>query len=131
MKRSACRSTAAWQILPVKPNLETIRAEFTDRFGQPDEGLENLLWQLKIKLKAEHCGLASITVESNHLVLRYPQLPEGIKERDLADIGINFRRGKNAYWIQITDRIDWKSNLENALQNLENQNIKKAEIDGF
>jgi transcription-repair coupling factor (superfamily II helicase) len=112
-------------------DLETIRAEFTDRFGQPDEGLENLLWQLKIKLKAEHCGLASITVESNHLVLRYPQLPEEIKERDLADIGINFRRGKNAYWIQITDRFDWKTNLENALQNLENQIFKKAGIDGF
>jgi hypothetical protein len=86
---------------------------------------------LKIKLKAEHSGLASITVESNHLVLRYPQLPEGIKERDLADIGINFRRGKNAYWIQITNRTDWKSNLENALQNLEDQENKKVENDGF
>jgi transcription-repair coupling factor (superfamily II helicase) len=112
-------------------DLETIRAEFTDRFGQPDEGLENLLWQLKIKLKAEHSGLASITVESNHLVLRYPQLPEGIKERDLPDIGINFRRGKNAYWIQITDRFDWKTSLENALLNLENQNLEKVETDGF
>jgi len=101
--------------------LDTIRSEFTDRFGKPDEGLENLLWQLKIKLKAEHVGLASITVESNHLVLHYPQLPEGVKERDLENIGINFRRGKNAYWIQITDRIEWRSNLENALQNLNNQ----------
>jgi transcription-repair coupling factor (superfamily II helicase) len=111
--------------------LEKIRAEFTDRFGQPDEGLENLLWQLKIKLKAEQCGLASITVESNHLVLRYPQLPEGIKERDLPDIGINFRRGKNAYWIQITDRFDWKTSLEIALQNLEKQYLLKVESDGF
>ncbi len=107
--------------------LETIRTEFTDRFGPPDEGLDNLLWQLKIKLKAESCRLASITVESNNLVLRYPQLPEGIKERDLLDIGTNFRRGKNAYWIQLTDKVDWRSNLENALQKLEEQENKKAD----
>ena len=112
-------------------DLETIRTEFTDRFGQPDEGLENLLWQLKIKLKAENCGLASITVDSNHLVLRFPQLPEGIKVRDLPDIGINFRRGKNAYWIQITDKYDWKTSLQNALLNLDNHILKKVETDGI
>ena len=48
-------------------DLETIRSEFTDRFGKPDEGLENLLWQLRVKLKAERCGLASITVEATTL----------------------------------------------------------------
>ncbi len=112
-------------------DLAKIRAEFSDRFGKPDEGLENLLWQLKIKLKAENCGLAAVTVENNHLVLRYPQLPEGVKERDLMDIDPNFRRGKNAYWIQLTDKIDWKINLENALGNLEKLNLTKAEINGI
>jgi transcription-repair coupling factor (superfamily II helicase) len=117
--------------ITVEHDLETIQAEFTDRFGLPDEGLENLLWQLKVKLKAERIGLASITVESNHLVLRFPPLPEGIKVRDLPDIGTDYRRGKNAYWIIVDDKVDWKTCLERALNKLEDQLLKKKEIGGF
>ena len=111
--------------------LDDIQTEFTDRFGDPDEGLQNLLWQLRVKLKAERSGLASITVEGSHLVLRFPALPEGIKERHLPDIGIESRRGKNAYWINISERTDWKTSLENALSNLENQTTEKVNTNGF
>ena len=114
-----------------KDDLDTIRAEFTDRFGTPDKELENLLWQLRVKLKSERCGLASITVEGDHLVLRFPPLPEGIKERNLPDIGPNFRRGKNAYWIQINDKTNWKICLDTALLSLDNQIHKKVETDGI
>jgi transcription-repair coupling factor (superfamily II helicase) len=114
-----------------KEDLDTIRTEFTDRFGVPDEGLENLLWQLRIKLKAELCGLASISIEGDHLVLRFPPLPEGIKERNLPDLGPNFRRGRNAYWIQVNDKAKWKFSLDTALLNLENQIHQKAAIDGI
>ncbi len=117
--------------ITVEHDLETIQAEFLDRFGLPDEGLENLLWQLRVKLKAERIGLTSITVEANHLVLRFPPLPEGIKVRDLPDIGSDYRRGKNAYWIIVDDKVDWKTSLESALNKLEDQLLEKKETGGF
>lgn len=112
-------------------DLDTIRAEFTDRFGSPDEGLENLLWQLRVKLKAERSGLASITVEGDHLVLRFPPLPEGIKERELPDLSPNLRKGKNAYWMQVNEKIDWKTSLITTLLSLDNKIHKQAGADGI
>jgi transcription-repair coupling factor (superfamily II helicase) len=99
--------------------LDLILMEFSDRFGEPDEGLKNLLWQFRLKLKAERCRLASIVVEGNHLVLRFPALPEGIKERALPDIGPEFRRGKNAYWMQLNPSVNLKTSLDMALCKLE------------
>jgi transcription-repair coupling factor (superfamily II helicase) len=106
--------------------LDDIRVEFIDRFGPPDEALENLLWQLKIRLLAEQCSLASITAEGAHLVLRYPALAEGIKDRMLVDLGANIRRGRNTYWMSIDEESIWKERLETALNFLSKSAISQG-----
>jgi len=103
----------------IKENeIALLREEFIDRFGPLPEETKNLFWQLSLKLKAEACGLVSINVEGDQIVLRYPALPEGIKVRELADIGTDIRRGKNAYWMPVNGETDWKQRLPSVLERL-------------
>ena len=106
--------------------LDEIQTEFVDRFGEFGKELENLVWQLRIKLKAERIGLAAISVEGEHLVLRYPPLPEGVKDRGLPDIGSAARKGKNTYWLSAAKDNGWKNMLLVALNRLEEINHKKG-----
>jgi transcription-repair coupling factor (superfamily II helicase) len=99
-------------------DIEKIKEEFVDRFGPLPEDTQNLFWQLGIKLKAETARLASISIEGDQIVLRYPSLPEGVKARDLADVGGEARRGKNAYWLPILGESNWQDRLDSVLTRL-------------
>ncbi len=99
--------------------LDAIEAEFIDRFGPIPEDLQNLLYQLKVKLRAEAAGLASVGIESEQIVLRFPPLPEGMTTRRLPPIGAEARSGKNAYWLPyVTQLADWKQRLLDALSEI-------------
>jgi hypothetical protein len=84
-------------------------------FGPPPEPLENLLYQLKVKLLAERAGLASIVLEGKQIVLRYP---EGLIPEDLPDLGSNVRVGKAALWLAFTESSDWMDELFEILMKL-------------
>jgi transcription-repair coupling factor (superfamily II helicase) len=104
--------------------VDNLALEFEDRFGPAPEQLHNLLYLLKVKLLAEACHLASVTVENGQLVMRYPQLPEGISYRDLPELGSGIRTGKNAYWIALKlDSVEWMGDLLETLQRLAEKTI--------
>lgn len=107
--------------------LDEIEVEFEDRFGEFGQELKNLVWQLRIKLRAEDVGLAAISVEGEHIVLRFPPLPEGIKDRGLPDIGGRVRKGKNAYWLPFAKIEYWQAELESTLKHL-NEVMKSEEL---
>jgi len=73
--------------------VDALVEEFKDRFGPLPEPVQNLLYQLKIRLLAERAGLASISSENNQFALRYPdnEIPDG-----LPDLGPVVRLGKTA-----------------------------------
>jgi transcription-repair coupling factor (superfamily II helicase) len=97
-------------------DVQTMADEFTDRFGPLPDQLKNLLYMLKVKILAETAGLASVTVESEQLVLRFPALPEGINTRNLPVLQIKSRAGKNSYWLPMhSETFDWQDHLINAL----------------
>jgi len=79
--------------------LEALASEFEDRFGPLPEQAVNLLYQMRVKLRAEEAGLISISVEGDQMVLRFPPLPESAPTRNLPTIGFETRSGKNAYWM--------------------------------
>ena len=58
-------------------DVQALADEFTDRFGPLPEQLNNLLYMLRVKILSETAGLASVTVESEQIVLRFPALAEG------------------------------------------------------
>jgi transcription-repair coupling factor (superfamily II helicase) len=96
--------------------IQTISEEFTDRFGPLPEPVNNLIYQLRVKVRAEAASLASVTVEGEQIVLRYPPLPDGVTSRNLPNIGPLARSGKNAFWLPLgTDEQEWKTRLLETL----------------
>ena len=99
--------------------LEALAAEFEDRFGPLPEQVSNLFYQMRIKLKAEEAGLASVALEGEQLVLRFPPLPEGVSARDLPSVGLNVRIGKNAYWVPYHNGSgEWRERLCQVLSDI-------------
>jgi transcription-repair coupling factor (superfamily II helicase) len=104
--------------------LDALAEEFKDRFGPLPEPLQNLLYQLKIKLLAERAGLASIAVEGKQIVLRYP---EGMIPEHLPDLGPSVRVGKAALWLGFNEALDWMETLYEVLNKLQVEAALPAE----
>lgn len=52
--------------------IDALASEFKDRFGELPAMVENLFYQMRVKLRAEAAGLAAISWESGQVVLWYP-----------------------------------------------------------
>jgi len=94
--------------------IEALAAEFRDRFGDLPEMTVNLLYQMRVKLRAEQIGLSSISIENGQIVLRYPS-SDGESAPRLPDIGPAVRGGKNAYWLTFGHEPDWPAGLLDTL----------------
>ncbi|HEX5809207.1 MAG TPA: transcription-repair coupling factor, partial [Anaerolineales bacterium] len=99
--------------------IDALASEFKDRFGPLPEMVENLFYQMRVKLRAEEAGLAAISWESGQVVLRYPVNADDKDGRRLADLGPGIRGGKNAYWCSFGD--DWASKLLDVLEKLDHK----------
>jgi transcription-repair coupling factor (superfamily II helicase) len=96
--------------------IEALASEFKDRFGPLPEMLENLFYQMRVKLRAEAAGLAAVSWEGGQIVLRYPLNAEEKEGRRLPDLGSGIRGGKNAYWCTFGE--EWEDQLLNILERL-------------
>lgn len=92
--------------------LDALAEEFFDRFGDLPEPVQNLLFQMKVKLLAEGAGLASVGTDNGQLVLRFPEsnIPE-----DLPPLPHPVRAGKTALWIPYRGLDDWRAFLITVL----------------
>jgi transcription-repair coupling factor (superfamily II helicase) len=93
--------------------IDALVSEFHDRFGELPEMVENLFYQMRVKLRAEQVGLAGINWESGQIVLRYSASAEEKDGRRLADLGPGVRGGKSAYWCSFGE--NWKGRLLETL----------------
>ncbi|MCS6993565.1 MAG: transcription-repair coupling factor, partial [Anaerolineales bacterium] len=107
--------------------LEPLMAEFTDRFGKLPPMFENLFYQMRVKLRADAAGLASVSVENGQIVLRYPALTENMAQRTLSDLGAGVRGGKNAYWCSFLKEPNWQERLLEVLDRL-NKRVVVVEV---
>jgi transcription-repair coupling factor (superfamily II helicase) len=80
--------------------IQAMEDEFIDRFGALPQPVENLFYQMRVKIRAEAAGLASVSMEGDQIVLRFSPLPEGAS-RSLPFAGPGIRSGKNAYWMPV------------------------------
>ena len=94
--------------------------EFADRFGALPDGVKDLLYQMRVKILGEARGLDSISFAGQQIVLNYPPLPEGVKDRGLREIDAPARAGRNAYWIkpESTAREHWQQLLLDVLEQI-------------
>jgi transcription-repair coupling factor (superfamily II helicase) len=107
--------------LEQEEELDRLEEEFADRFGPLPEQVQSLFFQMRVKLKAQIAGLASVAFEGEQIVLRYPPLPEGITERNLPSLGKDVRAGRNAYWMAANGADDWRPRLQEALSEIVGQ----------
>jgi transcription-repair coupling factor (superfamily II helicase) len=98
--------------------IDALISEFNDRFGPLPEMVHNLLYQMRIKLRAEEIGLASIGLENGQIVLRYPPSQAGEPAPRLRDLGPAARAGKNAYWLTLGREPDWPERLLDMLEQI-------------
>jgi transcription-repair coupling factor (superfamily II helicase) len=98
--------------------LDALVEEFQDRFGPLPEMVNNLFYQLKVRLLAEKAGLASISIDSEQFALRFPgdELPP-----DLPHLGPHIRLGKTALWMTYKSLPDWRQALVAVLESLQSQ----------
>jgi transcription-repair coupling factor (superfamily II helicase) len=94
--------------------IEALASEFNDRFGPLPEMAANLLYQMRVKLRAERAGLASVSWEAGQIVLRYPLSAQEKDGKRLADLGPGVRGGKSSYWCSFGE--NWKSKLLETLE---------------
>jgi len=104
--------------IETEEGLVEIHAELHDRFGDVPEHVENLLLQMRIKLKAEKAGLLGISMENNHIVLRVPINDDNKAAVEMPDLGSAIRRGKSAYWMPIDKTQEWEARLLKTLDDL-------------
>jgi transcription-repair coupling factor (superfamily II helicase) len=95
--------------------LESLAAEFGDRFGPLPESVENLFYQVRVKLYAEAAGLISVSMEDGQIVLRYPAPQNELESQRMPDLGEGIRGGKNAYWLTFGREPDWPERLLETL----------------
>ncbi len=98
--------------------LDALGSEFRDRFGIIPEMLQNLLYQMRVKLRAEKIGLASVNWEAGQILLKYPVTNNGQEEKRLADLENGVRGGKSAYWITLSKDEVWTVKLLDVLAQL-------------
>ncbi len=103
--------------LETAEDIDAMQAEFEDRFGQAPIPVLNFFYQIRVKQLAEKIGLASVSLENDQLVLRFPPLPEGQKHRNLPAVRSDIRAGRNAYWIAVSEG-QWQDQLIDVLQEL-------------
>lgn len=98
--------------------LDALGAEFRDRFGPLPEMVQNLLYQMRVKLRAEKAGLSSVAWESGQILLRYPAPVNGSEAKRLPDLGNGVRGGKSAYWVTLSKGEIWTTKLLDVLARL-------------
>jgi transcription-repair coupling factor (superfamily II helicase) len=96
--------------------LDALGAEFRDRFGQMPEMTQNLLYQLRVKLRAEKAGLTAVNMESSgQILLKVAESKEGGEPTRLPDLGNGIRGGKSAYWVTVAKDESWTVKLLDVL----------------
>ena len=77
-------------------------AELTDRFGPIPDPVENLLYQLRIKILALRAGVSSISTEHKQIRLQLPRLMAMNRERMQSFIGQHVRVSRTGIWSDAT-----------------------------
>ncbi|MFZ5856188.1 MAG: transcription-repair coupling factor [Chloroflexota bacterium] len=96
--------------------VDALASEFRDRFGALPEMVESLLYQMRVKLRAEKAGLASVSWEAGQVALRFPAPAEGMELKRMSDLAPDVRGGKNVYWVNFTKNENWMPRLLEVLE---------------
>ncbi len=95
--------------------LDNVKDELNDRFGSPPEEVQQLLFQLRVKVAATHARIDRILSENGQILL------EISPERNVGQFQVTsekLRRSKRGVWLQARANPDWKDDLLTVLDDL-------------
>jgi transcription-repair coupling factor (superfamily II helicase) len=95
--------------------IEALTEELSDRFGPHPTEVENLFYQLRIRLLAAEAGVEAISNENGQIFI---QLPQERTELDMNVYGKDIRRSKRGLWITRAGKTEWTSRLVEILHML-------------
>jgi transcription-repair coupling factor (superfamily II helicase) len=98
--------------------LDALGSEFRDRFGNLPEMVQNLLYQMRIKLRAEKAGLTAVSWEAGQILLKVHAPTDGSEAKRLPDLPNGVRGGKSSYWVTLTKEEVWTVKLLDVLAQL-------------
>ena len=95
--------------------LDDMAAELEDRFGPLPESVQDLLFQVKVKLLASRSGVTSIGRDSGQILVHSPAVAR-LKRLDLQHhLGDQARVGSRAIWVPIDAEGAWRERLLHVL----------------
>lgn len=101
-------------------DIDELAAELADRFGPIPDPVDNLLYQLRIKVMATTAGVTSVTVESGQIRLRLAGMEHLSRTRLQRYLGNLVRVSRTAIWLdRDLSTNQWKVILVQVLEKLE------------
>jgi transcription-repair coupling factor (superfamily II helicase) len=98
-------------------DVDAMRDELRDRFGQLPSAVEGLLFQIDVKLLAQQAGATGVINLNNIINIKLPYLPEVNRERLQANLGGDVRVSRTAILLPIKDE-QWQLRLLDILRQL-------------
>lgn len=108
--------------------IEALNEEFRDRFGPPPAEVQNLLFQLHVRVLAERTGLTTINVENRQLALRFPPPRKKDQPMEFGALPAGTRTSKNTVWLSDIESVDWRQRLLRVLEALVEQHALRAVV---
>jgi transcription-repair coupling factor (superfamily II helicase) len=99
--------------------LDEMHAELRDRFGDLPAELDDLLYQLRVKLLAQAANVRSIALEASQIAVKVPYLGEIDRAALQRYLGNDVRVSRIAIWLPKDADGDWRARLLDVLQRLQ------------
>jgi len=99
-------------------SLEALRLELGDRFGPAPRALNNLLYQLRVKILAARAGVLAVSVENGQITLTLPSLDEVEQAYFAFSLVEGARTSKNKIWLPKLPEAEWRETLVAVLKKL-------------
>jgi transcription-repair coupling factor (superfamily II helicase) len=110
--------------------VEAVGAELAERFGPLPAPVENLLYQLRVKIRAGRAGVTGVGSDSGQIVITLPVLNEK-EEYVFGTLGAGVRVSKNKIWLaRATSEGDWRAQLLEVLARLAAEGLAGARVRG-
>lgn len=107
--------------------IDEMAIELADRFGPIPDPVDNLLYQLRVKVLAAPAGITTIAVESNQIRLKIPALENMPRFHLQRYLGATARVSKSAIWLgRELATNEWKVALVQLLEKVKNFNPVSA-----
>lgn len=109
-------------------SLDALRLELADRFGPVPRALNNLLFQLRVKILAARVGVLAVGVENGQITLSLPSLDEVEQAYFAFSLVEGARTSKNKIWLPKLPEAEWRETLVAVLQKLASEKLASLAV---